>query len=168
MPEVEKILAGFPGDVGPKFLSFLYHGLVRQLTNFPSDIAVERWLCRDYPALRDAQLASLRLQLSEAEGGLARRFREATPTLIYEACNTMNYTFFLLVGEALGVSLLGRYADSPYQDGGLRLAALTRSRPLDTYLDEIAMIDAWAEHLGLSRWYEWSSFENVPQGYETS
>ena len=66
------------------------------------------------------------------------------------------------------LSLLGRYADSPYQDSALRLAALTRSRSLDTYPDEIAMIDAWAEHLGLSRWYEWTNFENVPQGYETS
>ena len=80
----------------------------------------------------------------------------------------MNYAFLLLVGEALGESLLGRYAGSSFRDGGLRLAALTRSRPLDTYPDEIAMVDAWAGHLGLARWFEWTGFENVPQGYEAS
>ena len=165
MPEAERIAAGL---AGPQFLNMLYEGLIRQLTNLPSDIAIERWLCLDYPALHDAQNAALRWQLREAEAGLDRRVRVMTPRLIYESCNTMNYTFFLLVGETLGVSLLGRYADSPYQDGGLRLAALTRSRPLDAYLDELAMIAAWAEHLGLSRWYEWTNFENVPQGYETS
>ena len=168
MPEAERIAAGLPGDAGPQLFNMLYEGLVRQLTNLPSDIAIERWLCLDYPALRDAQLASLRLQVREAEAGLDRKVRVMSPRLIYESCNTMNYAFLLLVGEALGESLLGLYAGSPFRDGGLRLAELTRSRPLDTYLDEIAMVDAWAEHLGLSRWFEWTGFENVPQGYEAS
>ena len=168
LPEAERISAGLPGDLGPQFLNMLYEGLVRQLTNLPPDIAIERWLCLDYPALHDAQLASLRFQLREAEAGLDREVRVMTPRLIYESCNTMNYAFLLLVGEALGESLLGRYAGSSFRDGGLRLAALTRSRPLDTYPDEIAMVDAWAGHLGLARWFEWTGFENVPEGYEAS
>lgn len=168
MPEVERIVAGMPGNVGPELLGMLYNGLVRQVTNFPADIAIERWLAAEYPDLHDAQRASLRRQLRDSEAGLDRKVRVMTPELIYTAANTMNYTFFLFIEEALGEPFLGRFAGSPFKESGLRLAEITRALPLATHIDDNAMVDAWAGFLKIAGWFEWTGFENTPPGYEHS
>jgi hypothetical protein len=39
---------------------------------------------------------------------------------------------------------------------------------VNTYEGDVAMIDKWAQFLGLSKWYDWVGFEDVPLDYLNS
>lgn len=168
LPELERIAAQLPGEAGPELLGFLYGGIVRQLTNYPSDLAIERWLHDNYKTLRSSQYESLRGQLRDAEKGLERRIRVMTPKVIYEAANVMNYAFFALLERELGEALLGLFAASEFKPRGQALAEQTGSFSQKSYLEDMAMVDRWASFLGLDGWYEWVPFDQVPEGYSES
>jgi len=69
------------------------NGLVRQLTNYPPDIMIEKWIYDDYPELRSYQLQSLERQNQQALKGISRKVQMTTPTKIYDSSNIMNYVF---------------------------------------------------------------------------
>jgi hypothetical protein len=168
VPEMERISRAIPHDRAPAFFSMLYNGLVRQLTNFPSDIAIENWLFDEFAELRLHQFESLVRQRNEAAQGLGREARALTPSLIYEASNVMNCTFYKLLGDHMGRSMLGRFAGTEHETRGRELAEVTAAGPLNTYEDDIAMVNRWADFLGLSGWYVWVPFDQVPSDYANS
>lgn len=168
LTDIERISRTIPRDKAPEYFNMLYHGLVRQLTNFPSDIAIEKWLYDEYPALRDDQMQSLLGQRDEAAQAITSSVRDFTPGKIYQAANVMNYTFFKLLGEHTGKRLLGRFERAGFEDRGNALAALTAEGPSATYEDDIAMVNRWAEFFGLKDWFMWVGFEQVEDGYATS
>jgi len=49
-----------------------YNGIVRQVTNHPPDIMIEKWLFNDYPGIRPLQRKSLENQLRAWQLGLVR------------------------------------------------------------------------------------------------
>ena len=51
---------------------------------------------------------------------------------------------------------------------GKQLVRLTEKDYANTYEGDIAMINRWAEFLGLSKWFDWVGFEDVPQDYLNS
>jgi hypothetical protein len=75
-------------------INMWYSGIIRQLTNYPSDIMIEKWIYDDYPALRPIQLKSIQKQLADALNGLKDTVRQITPSKIFDASNIMNYVFF--------------------------------------------------------------------------
>ena len=74
-------------------------GLVRQLTNYPPDIMIEKWIYDGYPELRPYQLQSLERQNQQALKGISKKVQTITPTKIYNSSNIMNYVFFNLIGS---------------------------------------------------------------------
>ena len=61
---------------------------------------------------------------------------------------------------------LGRpYRNTPFSKKGKQLMQLTEKDYVNSYEGDRSMIDRWAEFLGLSKWYSWVGFEDVPPDY---
>jgi hypothetical protein len=145
-----------------------YTGIIRQVTNHPPDIMIEKWLYDEYPSLRPYQSKSIEKQLGESLAGLGDSVKQITPRTIMEASNIMNYAFFRLLGMHLRTNFIRPYNNTPYVNRGKELAAVTEKEYVNTYEGDILMADRWAKLLRLADWFKWRDFEDVPQGYTDS
>jgi hypothetical protein len=59
-PEVQRLSSVFPSDRLAEVVNLWYSGIIRQLTNLPPDIMVEKWIYDGYPVLRPYQSATQR------------------------------------------------------------------------------------------------------------
>ncbi len=59
-----------PEDQISHVIDLWYNGLIRQVTNLPPDIMIEKWIYDQFPALRPLQLKSLKKQHSDSVAGL--------------------------------------------------------------------------------------------------
>jgi hypothetical protein len=142
-----------------------YTGIIRQVTNHPPDIMIEKWLFDDYPALRPYQRKSIEKQLSESIAGLKDSVSQITPKTILEASNIMNYAFFRLLGLHFGTNFIRAYNNTPYVNRGKELAAISEKEYINTYEGDIQMANRWAQFLGLGDWFKWRAFEDIPDDY---
>lgn len=163
--EITKISHVLPLDKLAHIVNLWYNGTVRQVTNYPPDIMIEKWLFDDYPALRPFQKKSLENQLSESLAGLKDEVRQITPKTIPDASNIMNYVFYRLLGLHFGANFIRPYNNTPYVNKGKELSAITEKEYVNTYEGDIQMANRWAQFLGLVDWYKWRDFEDTPQGY---
>lgn len=146
-------------------LNLWYTGIVRQVTNQPPDIMIERWLYDDYPALRPYQKKSIEKQLSQGIEGLNAAVSSITPRTILEASNVMNYAFFRMLGLHFGTNFIRPYNNTQYVNRGKELAAIIEKEYINTYEGDIQMANRWAQLLGLADWFKWRGFEEIPEGY---
>ena len=163
--EINAISKTLPFDQLASIVNLWYTGIIRQVTNHPPDIMIEKWLFDDYPALRSYQKKSIEKQLSESIAGLKDSVRQITPKTILEASNIMNYAFFRLLGLHFGTNYIRPYNNTPYVNRGKELAAIIEKEYINTYEGDIQMANRWAQCLGLADWFKWRDFEDVPQGY---
>jgi hypothetical protein len=164
-PEIRQLSSHIPFQQLAQVVDIWYAGTVRQVTNFPPDIMVEKWIYDEYPELRPYQSRTVNKQYKESVQGLSRQVAEMTPRKFLNVCNTMNYTFFLMLGTHLGVDYLGSFRNSRYSDKGEELATITKDY-LNNYEGDVQTINKWAQFLELSHWFTWSDFEDVPKNYD--
>ena len=105
-----------------QIVNLWYNGLIRQVTNFPPDIMIEKWIFDQYPTLRSLQLESIKKQHAEATTSLTESVREITPPTILFASNIMNYVFFRIIGFHIGFNFIKQYSSTPYINKGKELA----------------------------------------------
>jgi hypothetical protein len=144
------------------------NGLVMQLTSYPPDIMIEKWIYDGYPELRTYQLQSLERQNKQALRSISRNIQMVTPAKIYNASNIMNYVFFNILDGHLKIDLAKPYRNTPFSKKGKQLIELTEKDYTNNYEGDISMIDMWAEFLNLSKWFEWVGFEDIPPDYLNS
>lgn len=161
--EVRKLSSIVPSSALDQLVTMLYEGIVRQVTNQPPDLMIEKWLHQDYPALRPYQIQSIQKQRDEALAGLSDRIEKVTPQTIFDASHAMNYAFFRMLGELFGTNYVGRYRQTPYHAKGEQLVKLTKD--CTDYEGDIENINRWAKFLNVDTWFEWTGFENVPENY---
>lgn len=166
--EITDISRTVPFDQLATIVNMWYTGIIRQVTNHPPDIMIEKWLHDDYPELRPYQQKSIEKQLSESIAGLKDSVRQITPRTILDASNIMNYAFFRLLGLHFGTNFIRPYNNTPYINKGKELASITEKEYMNNYEGDVQMAHRWAEFLGLSGWFRWRDFEDVPQGYGDS
>ncbi len=145
-----------------------HNGIIQQLTSFPPDIMIEKWIYDNYPELRSYQHESIKRQNDSAVAVLSNNIKISTPLKIYKASNIMNYTFFNILGRLIEIDLIKPYARTPYVKKGKKLVSLTEENYHNSYVGDIEMINLWAVFLGLSNWFEWTSFEKIPANYLNS
>jgi len=145
------------------FIPLWYESVVFQLTRMPPDIMIERWLYEEHPDMRDIQLAALREQHEKAISVLSGNIRRMTPGKIYEVSQVMNYVFFRLAGELLGIRLTGPYEKTRYMLEGEELASWTAGHYSEDHEGDVTVIDAWARALQLSEWFQWRRFDEISQ-----
>ena len=146
-------------------IDLLYNGLIRQLTNFPPDIMIEKWIYDRFPMLRALQLESIKKQHAEAVSGLTESVRKITPSAILFASNVMNYVFFRILGLHIGQNFARQYSSTIYIGKGKELAAMTEKEHADSHEGDNIMIGKWASFLNISDWFKWRGFEDVPPDY---
>jgi hypothetical protein len=159
---VRQYVSGLPEGALGELLSMWHSGVVTQITNYPADFRIERWLHEEYPMLDDAQRASLRDQLRDNEKVLRSPVRRFTPRLVFDACAAMN------AGLARYLSLMyedsrlaGRYAYSEFWKRGCDLADSVWSTPNRGYTGDVETSKGWSRLFGLDGWYEWKHIDEV-------
>ena len=160
--DIMELSSAFSDDNIKKMCDFWYDSIIRQLTNFPPDIMVEKWLYKYYPELRPVQMQAIKQQAEFAIGGLQREVRELTPEIIYQSANTMNYTYFHILGKHFELELDAPFQNTHFEKEGQKLVAITEDGYQDNYEGDIAMIHLWAQFLGLADWFAWIDLQSVP------
>jgi len=148
-----------------QLINMWYEGLVRQLTNVPPDLMIEKWLYNEYPDLRTYQLKSIQKQHKEAIQALSDEVRKITPKKIYDASNVMNYAFFRILGFHFGINFVKPYNNSRYLNSGKKLTKITEENYVDSYEGDVQMINRWADYFHLNHWFQWTDFQDIPDNY---
>jgi hypothetical protein len=148
-----------------KMVDIWHHGIISQLTNYPPDIMIEKWIHSNYSDLRPFQRRSIMNQHADAIKALSPQICQSTPSKIYDATIIMHVAFFSILGSILKLNLLKPYKAYSYLKKGKELSSITEKNYVDSYVGDIAMIDYWASFLGLNGWFKWTNFEDMPVGY---
>jgi hypothetical protein len=164
-PEIQKLSKLMPIEPLVKIVNVWYAGIIRQVTSYPSDVMIERWIYDEHPELRPYQSRSLRKQYDEAVRGLSNKVEQMTPQRILIASNSLNCAFFRILGTHFKDSYyLRRYDRSAYSHSGDKLIGLQKDSE-NNYKGDIGTVDKWADALHLSNWFAWRDFENIPDNY---
>jgi len=164
-PEIQKLSQMLPFEGMVQITDIWYVGTIKQLTSFPSDIMIEKWIHDEYPDLRPYQSQYMKKQYDEAVQGLSGRVERVTPHKILQASNSMNYAFFhILETHFKDNYYLRRYDTSAYAGVGNELVLL-QQKSENNYKGDIDTVNRWAETLKCSHWFSWRDFEDVPENY---
>lgn len=155
--KMDALLADTPGARSAK--ETLINGLLTQLRSVPIGLRIDDWLWTICPELREEQVASARLQLRDNVQVLNPSIRRSFPKKVVKANTAMNSAFALFWATKLedpSVSL-------PYLSIGTDVEGKAL---LDTFVtmdsnptSDRALVDRWAEELGLSGWYSWKPYK---------
>jgi len=160
-----RVALGGMDESGTRELFTMWHqGIVSQVVNLNVDYRIESWLYREYPGIRPNQEKSIELQVQMSVAGLASNVKQATPHLLYEGSNAVNYAYLRSVGIMLGQNLVRDYADAAIVKLGKRLAAVLEE-PDTGFEGDVRESNQWAAILGIGEWFDWQAFEDVPTSY---
>lgn len=165
LPEIEEMIGRgvikewYLDELLPLWLS----GTISQLYNTPADIHIERWLHREFPSLRKVQEASLMSQAREVHQVLDLSVELATPPLIWNASNAMNYALIRPAADLFGGEAFVRpYRGTNAEALGSELLAVLESTPDTGFLGDRELSDRWADRLGLTGWMGWRRIDELP------
>lgn len=136
----------------PEFAKQVHQWALMQVRSIPIGMRVDDWLYRDYESLRELQAIGLASQqqmnanlLGQRVGGLSAPVAHLAPAA----------AFALFTDRLLGTQ---RYA-IPFEAAGVLAEGRTLLEIFDATPDDPvhdrALVDHWAEKLGMSGWYEW-------------
>lgn len=139
--------------------------IVLQVNNLPADVRIERWIYDSYPGLRKEQENYL-IKLAEiCVSAFSKEVENMTPPKVYRCNMSMVFAFLKAIGILLGKDYSRHFSDHPECiDNGQILHRLLEE-PDRGYLQDMETTNYWAKILGLSNWFSWTDFENVPEGY---
>ncbi len=160
-----KLSKTIPVDNLGQLSNLWFDGLIRQVTNFPVDMRIEKWIYDNYPELRKSQKISLDSQMREATHVLSKNISLMTPKKIYDANNCMNYAFAYFLESLIGKKYSAPYRNTPYKELGSELVDIVMKSEDQGFNQDIEIINQWTEMLGLKGWYYWSDFEDLPPNY---
>ena len=132
-----------------------YNGLMVQLRSIGPGLCADQWLFEEAPELRGLQAAVLQEQVQQNVPSLNADIDRMAPASVVKASRGMNAAYAFQAAELVGLPPLA----VPYQAAGFEalareLIACTREQA-GTGDPDREMIDAWAEKLGIARWYSW-------------
>ena len=142
-----------------------FHAMIKQVTNIPVDMRIEKWIFDNYPELRKSQEVSIDRQMKECAAALSKRIQDLTPKRIYDASNHINCSFAIAMEKLMGKKYTKPYRKTPFIDLGTELADLVIRSDDKGFNQDIQIIDQWTDMLGLKGWYNWIDFENIPPNY---
>ncbi len=149
-----------------KWFDALICGVVSEVTSFPPDLMIEKWLYDNVHELRNYQKKMIKKHCKDTIGRMSNELKAITPGKIYNSCNTMYYAYFRIIGSYLNYDFLKSYDPAPFKVKGEKLVALTEENYKNNFDGDIAKSNEWANFLNLSKWFIWVDFEKVTDDYE--
>ena len=161
---VASALQSMPVGLQAEILPMWVTGLVTQLTSLPADIHIETWLHSSYEGLRGPQREALATQGKQNLSALATKVLQMTPWVLFRAANAMNLAFATAMEPMSGTSYRRKYSGYPeIRKLGEQLLSLVGADV--GYRGDIETAQRWAACLGVSSWFKWVSFEDMPESY---
>jgi hypothetical protein len=141
-----------------QYAGFLYKGFLLQLHSMPVGLHVDDWILSEYPDLMPLQRQAVMRQLDDNVAGLRPEIRQMTP----ERSLTLNLTMNAAFAEFWAAKLNQPQISLPFKasghlEAGRELLEIWRTLPNNPANDR-KLIDAWAQKLGVSDWYQWVPF----------
>lgn len=163
--DIRRLSSFFGKENVRQLIPLWYQGVVFQLTKMPPDLQIDKWLYDEYPELRHIQLKYLKTQLNNAIQGMSKAVERMTPRKIYHTSNIMNFAFFKVLEDHFHLDFVAPYHRTIFLFEGSNLARITVDEYINNHTGDRAMIDKWAQHLGLTAWFEWKHYDDMPDEY---
>jgi hypothetical protein len=131
--------------------------LARKLCPEPIQIMAAEWIWREFPSLRDEQVAHITADLREASACLAPKVREASPKAVFERSVIMGSAYAAWWSRMTGSNIaLLPYRAMGFLSKGQELLDAMNSIPADDGRRWPKVVDAWAARLDMAGFYRWS------------
>ncbi len=159
--EVERLVrhhgqtAGLPEQTQRQLARQLIDGLLTQLRSYPVGMRIDAWIHTELPAFSELQREGVARQQEDNRKVLSPEIKAVAPKPIFEANATMNAAYAIFADRLFGKA---GYA-IPYRSAGLEKPARSLLDILEAVSDDpshdVELVDAWADRLGLTGWYQW-------------
>lgn len=140
----------------PAFAKKLNEWALMQIRSIPVGMRVDAWLHASFPALRALVAKGLAIQQQMNADILGQRVGNLTVPPIQLAPAA---AYALFTDRLLGTS---RYA-IPFEAAGALSDGQSLLKLFDTIQDDPShdrqLADSWAQHLGMSGWYDWTRYK---------
>lgn len=140
----------------PEFAKQVHQWALMQLRSIPIGMRVDAWLYRDYESLRELQALGLASQQQMNANLLGQRVGGLTAPVVHLAPPA---AFALFTDRLLDTQ---RYA-IPFEAAGILTEGQTLLEIFDSTPDDPAhdraLVDCWADKLGMSGWYKWIPYK---------
>jgi hypothetical protein len=136
-------------------IHFLHSGLLSQVRSIPVGLRVDGWILQEFPDLMPLQEKALSKQLNDNASALRPDVQAAMPEQALAINLSMGAAFALFWAQRLNQPQIALpYQATGYVERGMKLLDIFNSIPTDSGQDT-ALIDAWADTLGMRNWYRW-------------
>ncbi len=159
--EVERLLrqAGqtvhLPAAVKAQLAQQLTDGLLTQLRSYPIGMRIDSWIHQTLPTFDVLQREAIARQQQDNLSVLKPEIKAFAPKPIFEANVSMNAAYAIFCDRVFGkVGYAIPYRAAGYEKRGRALLDIMQAIPDDPGSDR-TLVDAWAEQLRLTGWYEW-------------
>lgn len=158
-------LQTLPAEAREEIFNHWLTGLINQLVNLPVDVRIEKWIHDTYPAFRDTQTKSVAVDVKTCLRGLSEEIRRNTIEPIFSKSNAMVYAYLRGISGITGENYLPHFKKYPeIKKGGRKLYAFLETEDKG-FVQDVAIINSWAEILEIESWFAWIGFEDVPESY---
>lgn len=164
--DIYKLRRSMPQEVVDDYIENLLRGFADRLFNMPLDMIIETRLYEQFPRLRSSQFASLDNAFRDGVRGLKDpETRRLTPRTVYNATMAMEAAYAMFIDHLWQgrTNYAAAYERTRHYRDGKKLFemwydAMDSLEPGDEY----ELVDAVAESLRVSSWYEWQPDEPQP------
>jgi hypothetical protein len=142
-------------------------GLITQVTSMPEDVRIETWIYNNYPELRAAQKESIQKQIDQVKKGLETEYAKMIPKFVFDASGIISYFYIRSLEDIIGESANKVFENQEFIGRAKNIYAEAQNIMLkeDSMGNSIEVSNYLAEMVGISKWFKWCDFEDVPDGY---
>ena len=165
LSDLNQELLALPEAARDEMFELWTTGLINQLVNLPVDVRIETWIHRDYPAFREIQIKSLAIDVQNCLLGLSEKIRRNTIESIFNKSNALVYAYLRGVTMITGEDYTKEFKRYPdIKKTGRKLYRLLEHED-EGFVQDVNIINAWAEILEITGWFTWIGFEDMPDTY---
>jgi len=147
---------GLPETAVRELADKMFDGLMTQLRSLPIGLRIDKWLWDAHPDLREMQKESIMRQQQDNVQTLGPQISEITASSVFFANVSMNLAFAIFFDRLIGRDLYAvPYRSAGFEYVGERLLEIIEDEIPSDAQHDVALIDAWADELKISDWYQW-------------
>lgn len=139
--------------------SQLYGGLITHLRSVPIGLRIARWLRESFTEYHPLQRTTVDRELDENREAARSARSNVLPEIVVTPTLAINAAFAQFwAREYNEPGLAAGYLSGPVARTGERLLSIWDTTPTGADADT-ALVDAWADVLGLTGWYRWEAYQ---------